>query len=404
MSGTERLYFADPWLHAFRGRVVAHAPWGTAGAPSVVLDRTAFYPEAGGQMADRGALAGLAVIDVQVDDAGVIHHVVDPAAGPLPPIGAEIEGAVDPARRRVHMALHTGQHMLSRALADVARANTVSSRLGETVCTIDVDRDALDERLLAESEDLTNAVIDDDVPVRAFFPSPDELAALPLRRAPKVTENIRVVQVGDFDVSPCGGTHCTRSAQVGFVRITGLERYKGKMRISFAAGRRARIELAGQADALRELGRELTCGPLDVKGAVEKLRREGDMAREALGRARIRLADALAIELSAKAAADPRGLVIAVVDDASVELLRAVAKQVTAHPGTVCLLAGVVEGGVAAMVSRAPGSSFDCGAFFKRAAAAAGGRGGGRPEHAEGRLPVGADWTAIVTALLAAGG
>ena len=124
--------------------------------------------------------------------------------------------------------------MLSRALADVALAATVSSRLGETACTIDVDQEVVEERRIAAAEDLTNAIIDDDVPVRAFFPTEEELAALPLRRRPTVSENIRVVAVGDFDVSPCGGTHCTRSAQVGLVHVTGVERYKGKLRISFS--------------------------------------------------------------------------------------------------------------------------------------------------------------------------
>jgi len=107
------------------------------------------------------------------------------------------------------MALHTGQHMLSRALADVAKGETVSSRLGESACTIDLDLEAVDERLVAEAEALVNAVVDDDVPVRAWFPSAVELAALPLRRTPKVTEDIRVVAVGDFDFTPCGGDNAT---------------------------------------------------------------------------------------------------------------------------------------------------------------------------------------------------
>ncbi len=151
MTSTERLYFSDPFLHRFTGRVLAHGTWN--GAASVVLDRSAFYPEAGGQMADRGLLGGLAVKDVQVDDAGVIHHVLDvPEGGRLPEVGADLSGEIDKARRRVHMALHTGQHMLSRALVDVANAHTVSSRLGETLCTIDVDLDVLDERGVAEAE------------------------------------------------------------------------------------------------------------------------------------------------------------------------------------------------------------------------------------------------------------
>jgi alanyl-tRNA synthetase len=392
MTATARLYHHDPLLLAFDARVLAHAAW--SGAPSVILERTAFYPEAGGQMADRGELAGLRVLDVQVDDAGLVHHVLD---GPLPAVDASVHGAVDRARRRVHMSLHTAQHMLSRALCDLAAADTVSARLGETTCTIDLDREAVDERRIAEAEDLVNALIDDDLPVRAFFPTPAELAALPLRRAPKVTENIRVVAVGDFDFTPCGGTHCTRSAQVGPVHVSGLERYKGKVRVSFSAGKRARAELWQHAGVLRDLGKAFTCGPLDVPGGVAKLERELTEAREALGHARGKLADAVGVELAAQAAAT--GRVVAVLEDAGVDLLRALGTRLTAQPGVVVLLAGRGPDGLSVLIARGAGSTFDCGAFLKRAAAQAGGRGGGRPERAEGRLPATADWAALVAAL-----
>ncbi len=285
--------------------MTAHERWQDRAA--VLLDRTAFYPEAGGQMADRGKLGGLGVTDVQVDDAGRVFHVLE---GPLPAIGAEIEGEIAKERRRVHMALHTGQHMLSRALADLAGAATVSSRLGETACTIDVDQEAVEERRIAAAEDLVNAIIDDDVPVRAFFPTPGELASLPLRRAPTVTENIRVIAIGDFDVSPCGGTHCVRSAQVGLVHVTGVERYKGKIRVSFAAGARARRDLGAHATTLRALGRELSCDPLLAPQGVAKLREELSGSRDALGKTRGRLAEAIAVGLGKDGL-----LVVALIED-----------------------------------------------------------------------------------------
>jgi len=381
MAETVKLYHADPLLHDFAATVVAHGRLGDA--PSVVLDQTAFYPESGGQMADRGVLAGAAVRDVQVDDDGVIHHVVE---GPLPDVGASVAGTIDRARRRVHMALHTGQHMLSRALVDVARAETVSARLGETACTIDVDLAKIEERDLARAEELVNSVIDDDAPIRAFFPDPAELAALPLRRQPKVASNIRVVAIGDFDVSPCGGTHCLRTAQVGFVRLTGVERYKGKIRVTFASGRRARDELGAQAQLLVGLGRELTCGPAEVPTALAKLRRDLQETREALGAARARLMDRLADALLAEGAP----VVTALVEDADAEALRILAKRITGEPGRVALLAAAGPEGILILAARGAGSTFDCGAFIKRTAAAHGGRGGGRPEIAEGRLPAGA--------------
>jgi alanyl-tRNA synthetase len=406
---TTLLYHEDPLLLRFRARVEEHARFGDRA--SLVLDRTAFYPESGGQMADRGRLAGAALGDVQVDEEGRVHHVLDGEAEP-PPIGAEVEGVIDRERRRLHMALHTGQHLLSRALLDEAGGETMSSRLGESACTIDLGLGAVDERALARAEALVNAVIDDDVPIRAFFPTEEELRALPLRRAPKVAEHVRVVAIGDFDVSPCGGTHCTHAAQVGLVRVTGVERYKGMTRITFAAGRRARAALVDRDDVLRGLGRDFHCGPRDVPSAVAKLRRELQEARQALGAARARLAGAAAEELLATARASEErrgerrgeGRVVARFDDGDSAWLRAVAARVTSEHGVVALLAAPAgEGGDAqlhVLAARGDGSGFDCGAFLRRLTARTGGKGGGRADSAEGRIPASIDFAQVVAEIL----
>ncbi len=411
MPATERLYHDDPFLLRFSARVIAHGTFDKR--PSVILDRTAFYPEAGGQMADRGKFTpfgllpddGVAsspevtlVTDVQVGDDGQIHHML---SGALPEVGHVIEGAVDRERRRSHMALHTGQHMLSRALLDVANAATVSSRLGETMCTIDVDQEVVEERRIAEAEDLVASLVDSDVPVRAFFPTESELAALPLRRAPTVTENVRVVSIGDFDVSPCGGTHCTSSAQVGLVHVTGVERYKGKQRVLFTAGPRGRRELVTHAVTLRALGRELSCDGLLVPQGVAKLREELGAVRDALGKMRGRYAEALATGLAALAKTDGTPMV-AVIEEGAVELLRSIATRLTSHTNAVVVvLGGRVAEGMNVLVARSATSTFDCGAFLKRLATAAGGRGGGRKEHAEGKLPRDMDLESVARTVLA---
>jgi alanyl-tRNA synthetase len=395
MQSTVRLYFDDPWLFEFEARVVARSSH--EGRPSVVLDRTAFYPEGGGQMADHGTLGPARVVDVQLDEAGTLHHVLE---AELSPDVETVQGRIDRERRRVHMALHTGQHVLSRALVDVARAETVSSRLGETACTIDVDVAALAEALIARAVDLSNSIVDDDVPVRAFFPEPDELARLPLRRAPKVEDSVRVVTVGEFDVTPCGGTHVTSSAQIGFVHVTGVERYKGGTRLTFASGRRAREQLAAESGLLRALSRDFSCGPNEVSAAVDKLRRELGTSREKLGQLRAEVAERAADALLERAGQTGDPVMVAAFDDATVEILRAIGARLSALPEAVALLAGRSDDGTQVLCVRGSGSSFDCGAFVKRIAGATGGRGGGRPERAEGRLPPGVDWDALCRAEL----
>lgn len=402
MNGTERLYYNDSNLLEFTARVVGRGQW--KGAPSLILDRTAFYPESGGQLGDRGTLGDLRVIDAQVDDAGVVHHVLQGSASEigakLPADGDEMKGVIERERRRQQMAVHTGQHMLTAALLDVAKAPTVSVRLGESTSTIDVERDALSDSALALAENLVNRAVEDDLTIRAFFPSPDELAALPIRRASKVTENIRVIQIGDFDVTPCGGTHCTHSSQVGILRIAGTERYKGKIRVTFSAGRPAREQILGYADVLATLARTFNCRPIDVPAAIDKLKREAAESREALERARLRMAESVATELVARLEASGGGNIVTVLDEANLEVLRAVVSRLTALPDVVAFLGGRTSEGLSVVIARSSASRFDCGAFMKRAAAAAGGRGGGRPERAEGRLPGETDWERLVASLL----
>ncbi|MET0591579.1 MAG: DHHA1 domain-containing protein, partial [Polyangiaceae bacterium] len=209
-----------------------------------------------------------------------------------------------------------------------------------------------------------------------------------------------IVQIGEFDWTPCGGTHCLRSAQVGFLHVIGVERYKGGTRVTFAAGKRARDQLAADSAVLRALGLELSAGARDVPAAVEKLRRELTAARESLGQARASLAERAADEIIAKARAEGRDLVVAQLEDAPAELLRAIAKRITESPAATAILAGRDNEGAPVVLARGAASTFDCGAFLKRAAQAAQGRGGGRPERAEGRIPAGVDWPALVRSLL----
>lgn len=388
---TERLEQEDPTCVAFEARVIAHGEW--RGAPSVILDRSAFYPESGGQMADRGTLAGAEARDVQIDEAGDVHHVL---AGPIPPIGAQVRGEIDVDRRRTHMALHTAQHLLSRALVELAGAETTSSRLGESVCTIDVDRDGIAEARIAEAEALVQRIVDEDRAVRAWYPDAEELAALPLRRAPKAEHaRVRVVDAGAFDVSPCGGTHVLRTSQIAVVRVVASERYKGGTRISFSAGARARRELMSEAATLRALARAVQTPPEGVPGALDRLREQLDEARGELGRIRATLARSLAAGAEAEGAAAH-----AWIAEGGLDVIRQVAAELTREGDRLAIVAGPVEGGVHVVVARGPSSSADARTVLASIAKHAGGRGGGRPERAEGRMPEAADVRAAIAAAL----
>lgn len=381
---TRRLYHDDAYLRRFEAEVVAITSYQTK--PAIVLDQTAFYPEAGGQLGDRGQLGGATVIDTrETDDSAIVHLI----SGEPPAVGTRVTGELDWQRRRQHMAQHTAQHLLSGALLDRAQAPTASARLGENALTIDVARDRIPEGELAAAEDLANDLVDDDVAIRAWFPGPDELAALKLRRDPKVTSDIRVVAIGEFDLSPCGGTHCARTSQLGAVRITGAERYKGMTRVTFTAARRGRSELFSRDQVLRGLASQFSCGPAEVPLAVDKLRREVEASGTELTQLRSRLASTIISQLPGT------GRVVAALPG-DAELLRSIAAKL-AGAGRDAILCAPDETGAAVVLMRASGSTLDCGALWKQLAARLGGRGGGRADRAEGRITSAiADWSATV--------
>ena len=402
---TEKLYWQDPHATAFEAEVVEVTT--SEDRPAVVLARTLFYPEGGGQLGDTGVLeiagARLAVRDTLVDEAGRILHLVEAEGvsgiGP----GALARGEIDPARRRDHMAQHTAQHALSRALADVASAATVSSRLGASTCTIDVVRGAIPDAELGRAEDLVDALVRSDVVVRALYPSPEELASLPLRKQPSVREGVRVIDIDGFDLTPCGGTHCTRTGQIGQVRIVATERYKGMLRITFHAGRRALLDARARHEALAAAAATLTCGALEVTSAVGKLRAELKVLRGRLESARFELADRVAAGLLAtmpRGSAEPLVLPVLRAED-DLPALRALAgKLAEGGAQIVALVAGVdpETGELLLVAQRGASAPFDCGAFVLAESKARGGRGGGRPERAEGRFPKGTPVEALAGA------
>jgi alanyl-tRNA synthetase len=272
-----------------------------------------------------------------------------------------------------------------------------------------VNRPSIPDAELHRAEDLVNAVIGSDVEVRSLYPQPDELAKLPLRRQPKVTEGvIRVIDIDGFDMTPCGGTHCTRTGQIGQARIVGLEKHKGMLRITFHSGLRALADARAKHEALAAIASDLTCGIMDAHGAVTKLRTDLKGARAQLDAVRTELVDLVAraeIARLPSPEASPGPIVLPLLrpnDD--VAALRVLAGKVAADPRVV-VLAGSVDaasGELVVVLQRGAGPKIDCGAFIQERAKALSGRGGGRPERAEGRFPRGTTLDAVAIAVGAA--
>ena len=224
---TERLYYNDPSSREFDATVVRAERSGDRLA--IWLDRSAFYPTTGGQPFDTGRLGALRVVDVAEDEDGDVMHLaegIDPPAA-----GAAVHGVVDWPRRLDHMQQHSGQHVLSAALVRVCKAKTVSFHLGSEVSTIDLER-VVTPQELAAAEDAANQVVWDDRPVSISYRDAEAAADLPLRKPSLRSGTLRLIDIENWDLSACGGTHVARTGEIGRIECIKIEN-KGKMNRRF---------------------------------------------------------------------------------------------------------------------------------------------------------------------------
>lgn len=373
---TDRLFLNDPYLTRFEARVLAERR--LSDHPAVVLDRTAFYPEGGGQPSDRGTIGGVALLDVQESDGEVLHAL----AGPVP-LGS-VECLVDWPRRFDHMQQHHGQHLLSAAFESLCRARTVSFHLGEEGCTIDLDLPVsrLGLAALRAAEQAANEVVWRDLPVVARDFSAEELAALPLRK--EAVKGSRVVVVEGFDASPCGGTHPRRTGEVGAVVVVRTVKWGQGTRVEFLCGGRVVKALVTAGDRLSQASQALCCAPAELPAAVARLAEEGSARRKEIDR----LVSALAGAEADRLAAAGEGPVVAQLREpfATASGLRAVG-QALASRGRTALLGASGEGTAFLCFARPKGPGPNLGEILRAAVAQLGGKGGGSPDLAQGGGP-----------------
>jgi alanyl-tRNA synthetase len=380
LMATERLYFSDAYLTEFDARIVARGE--RNGQPAVLLDRSAFYPEGGGQPPDHGTLNGIAVEDVQVEDGDVWHTLA------ASPDGDTVHGVVDWARRFDHMQQHHGQHMLSAACEQLFQFRTLSFHLGAASSTIDLDTPALTSAQATAIEDRVNQVIWEDRPVQARFVSPEELATMPLRKPPTKAQNVRVVSVPDFDYSACGGTHPRSTGGVGVLHIRRWERRGDTTRVEFLCGRRALNDYRARDALVAQLAADFSVGPDEVSAAVARLRDNEDRGRKQLRAMTEQVISFEAEALTARAdMAGIRQVVQQAFEGRELEEVRMLARAI-AENNAVALLG--LRGERTQIIFAAPASAdVDCGALLRAALAPFGGRGGGQRTLAQGGLPDG---------------
>ncbi len=367
-----RRYYLDSYTTTFRTSIRERTV--ADGRPAVVLAETFFYPSSGGQPHDTGTLADRRVVDVLVREPdGAIVHVLD---APLADHLTEVDGLIDWPRRLDHMQQHTGQHVLSQAFIRAAGAATIGFHLGVDYVSIDLDHGNVDDGTRAAAFQEANAAVAADLAIRAWFPSAAELASISLRKTPEVDGALRIVAIGDFDVSACGGTHVARTGEVGLIHWLRTERLKRGTRISFLCGDRARRDYAEKQRIVATLSANLSCAVPELPDAVARLQADLQATRRDLGRLREEALDREATALRQEAAGSP-ARVLRAWEGRPVEEVRGLALRLTAGPGVVALLA---TGGERTqfVFSRSEDLGLDLKAALDRALAViGGGKGGG---------------------------
>jgi len=393
---TERLYYHDPFLYQFDAEVrsVVETP-----RPALILDRTAFYPTSGGQIHDTGWISPAGSAAVQLDSAKFRvtevadtedGHIVHYLEAPLKDIqaGMRVRGEIDAGRRRDHMQQHSAQHVLSAAFVRLFNMPTVSFHMADDYCSIDLDTPSLTQKQIESAEQLANETVLENRPVDIRFTTRDEAAALGLRKLPPAErDQLRLIDIHDFDVTACGGTHVAQTGQIAGVLLRKSEKVRHGYRVEFVAGQRAVATARRDFSTLSETAGLFSANIYDVPQQARKaleeiksLRKQREQSQEDLAAAQ---AGTLLAEIPER---NGRRLVVRTFSDRDLNFLKLLGQKLTRQSAVIALLA--TDSPQPALVfAQSAGQPYDMAALLKQTVAKLGGRGGGSKDLAQGGVP-----------------
>lgn len=280
---TQKLYDQDSHCRAFSAQVLTCQP-GAAGTWQVTLNRTAFFPEGGGQLADTGSLGAVKVLDVHEKEGEILHY----CDGPLMP-GERVEGRLDAEQRLVRMQNHSGEHVVSGLAHKLFGCENVGFHMGEDFVTIDFDRELSREQLM-EIETLANRAVREDLPVSCTFPEPEVLKSLEYRSKLELTENVRIVEIPGVDRCACCAPHVERTGEIGLIKVLDWERHRGGLRLSLACGMLALRDYRVKQENISAISQALSSKRHETAAAVERLLQEQQKSKERIAALSLELA------------------------------------------------------------------------------------------------------------------
>ncbi len=386
---TKRLYWETPYDTAFEAIVRKAGSRDTE--PFVVLDRTLFHPEAGGQPADLGSIELISgsretfQVSAVLEDGNEVVHVlsVPPAKRALWSTleGAAVRGTIDWAFRFDLMQQHTGQHILSRAFEEALDAKTVGFHLSSDYGTIDLDIQSVSSEALTDVERLANQVVFRDAPVLVKEYEAGELPGDIRSRFSIDARRIRVIYVGDYDVCPCGGTHVSSAGQIGLIKVNQVDRAHGGVRVVFRCGWRALLDYREKESLLADTARLVSQSSNEVPTAVSAMKDKILELEKAVQAMRETLLDAEIAAMVREHEEKPPSILIKCLQGKGTGELRVAAKKVSEGIGSPVVF--FVTSPKFQVVVACPPNAPDARILVAEIARVLGGRGGGTPQLAQ---------------------
>jgi alanyl-tRNA synthetase len=387
MQMTERIYYHDSFLYEFDAEALGEVVG--ADRPALILDRTAFYPTSGGQVFDTGWIVAedqrkLRVAEVGEREDGAILHYLESA--PALEKGTRVHGLIDVDRRRDHMQQHSGQHVLSAAFVRLFNMATVSFHMGADYCSIDLDTKSLSSDQLQSAEALANDLVMENRPVAIRFVTQEEARNLGLRKLPPMEKDqLRLIDIHDFDLTACGGTHVSGTGQIGCILLRKTEKVKQGWRVEFVCGKRAVATARRDYATLTEAASLFSSHLWDVPQQIRKTQEEGRASRKSREQILEELADLRAARLLVETPESAgRKIVIRSYPDRDLTFIKLLAQRLTRQSAQVVALLGSTSNPPALVFAESTGLPFDMGALMREALVELGGRGGGSKEMAQG--------------------
>jgi len=382
---TEKLYYENAYRKEFTSKVleVLDLKGDLKGKYGIILEKTCFYPEGGGQLGDKGKLDKINVLDTQFKD-GEIIHITEKSLE----IGKKVKGKLEWARRYKFMQNHTAQHILSESFLKELRGETFSVHLGEHSLTLDVKLSKLTWVGVYKVENLANKIISENREIEIHWVGKDDLDKFPLRKKPKVNEDIRIVEVGKFDYSPCGGTHTRRSSELGIVKVLKWIKVKNGFRVEFICGERALSDYQWKNKMILEIAEFLAVKKKDLKDSVEKLFEDNKDQRKLIEELQYNvLKDEFYREIKQTQRIEGIPVVKLIFNDGNFKIIRKIVTDLIEVEKCIILTVNIVNNKanlIFARSSKENENQVEMNTLLKLFASKIGGKGGGKPNFAQG--------------------